>query len=230
MLTFATNPLAVGAITDSSALRDTFDLAAADLVELRLDALGSGPEVIAFARKQSADLPLLITARDPGQGGANDLAPEARLALLRDLLPYAAAVDVELANLMFYEEFLAEVQSLGVKVVLSSHDFSGFDHLATLEAFALAQASGADLAKAAVTLRDPLDLALFESLLADMGTAPFSLMGMGSYGPVSRLLAAQHGSRLNYGYLGEKPTAPGQWPAPLLKAALAATPSIVGKD
>ena len=46
-------------------------------------------------------------------------------------------------------------------------------------------------------------------------------MGMGPLAPASRLLAAQCGSLLNYGYLGTGSTAPGQWPARLLKEALA---------
>ena len=98
--------------------------------------------------------------------------------------------------------------------------------MATIDTLARAQASGADVAKVAVTVIDPVDLTLFESLLADMSGSPFSLMGMGPYGPVSRVLAAQHGSLLNYGYLGSEPTAPGQWPARLLKEVLAATPPI----
>ncbi len=45
---------------------------------------------------------------------------------------------------------------------------------------------------------------------------PLSVMGMGKYGKVSRLLFAQAGSVLNYGYLGSAQVA-GQWPAVVLK-------------
>jgi 3-dehydroquinate dehydratase-1 len=45
-------------------------------------------------------------------------------------------------------------------------------------------------------------------------------MGMGVLAPVSRLLCAQCGSVLNYGFLGETPTAPGQWDSALLKQAI----------
>ena len=45
-------------------------------------------------------------------------------------------------------------------------------------------------------------------------------MGMGPLAPASRLLAAQLGSVLNYGYLGSEPTAPGQWSARFLKEAV----------
>jgi 3-dehydroquinate dehydratase-1 len=49
---------------------------------------------------------------------------------------------------------------------------------------------------------------------------PISVMGMGEYGKLSRLLLARAGSVLNYGYL-DVVQVPGQWPAPLLKERLA---------
>jgi 3-dehydroquinate dehydratase len=45
-------------------------------------------------------------------------------------------------------------------------------------------------------------------------------MGMGRFGKISRLLLAQTGSVLNYGYL-DRPNASGQWEAVLLKKRLA---------
>ncbi|MGJ8726117.1 MAG: type I 3-dehydroquinate dehydratase [Roseibacillus sp.] len=226
MLTFSSLPLTVGAITDEKALTNTFGPESADLIELRLDALGAGQNVIEFAKRHSKSIPLLITARDPSEGGLNSLSHEERASLLQSLLPFAAAIDVEFANADSFSSLLTEAKSQDIKIVLSNHDFIGFDHMTTIDTIARAQASGADVAKAAVTVKDPVDLTLFESLLADMSGSPFSLMGMGPYGPVSRILAAQHGSLLNYGFLGAEPTAPGQWPAPLLKQVLAATPPI----
>ncbi len=44
---------------------------------------------------------------------------------------------------------------------------------------------------------------------------------MGPLAAVSRLLCAQCGSVLNYGYLGKEATAPGQWAAGALKEAIA---------
>ena len=49
---------------------------------------------------------------------------------------------------------------------------------------------------------------------------PLSVMGMGRFGKISRLLLAQAGSVLNYGYL-DRPNASGQWEARLLKSRLA---------
>ncbi|MEI7773411.1 MAG: type I 3-dehydroquinate dehydratase, partial [Verrucomicrobiota bacterium] len=46
-----------------------------------------------------------------------------------------------------------------------------------------------------------------------------SVMGMGAYGQISRLVLGRCGSVLNYGYL-DRPQVPGQWPAELLKQRL----------
>ena len=45
-------------------------------------------------------------------------------------------------------------------------------------------------------------------------------MCMGPLGPVSRLLCAQAGSVLNYGFLGSNETAPGQWSAKRLSESI----------
>jgi 3-dehydroquinate dehydratase-1 len=61
---------------------------------------------------------------------------------------------------------------------------------------------------------------LAEFQLADHGIA-VATMGMGALAPVSRLLCAQSGSLLNYGYIGQTSTAPGQWDSLRLKQAIA---------
>jgi 3-dehydroquinate dehydratase len=47
-----------------------------------------------------------------------------------------------------------------------------------------------------------------------------SVMAMGAFGKISRLLFAKTGSVLNYGFLDQS-NASGQWPAKLLKKRLA---------
>ena len=49
---------------------------------------------------------------------------------------------------------------------------------------------------------------------------PLSVMGMGPLGAAARPLMAKAGSVLNYGFLGDTPTAPNQWPAGLLQQAI----------
>ena len=84
-----------------------------------------------------------------------------------------------------------------------------------------AKDAGAAAFKAAAKLHSPADIArLADFQLADHGIL-VATMGMGPLAPVSRLLCAQCGSVLNYGFLGETPTAPGQWDAASLKQAIA---------
>ena len=81
------------------------------------------------------------------------------------------------------------------------------------------QEAGADIAKCAFRLQGPADLQRVAEAFHE-APLPLSIMGMGPLAPASRLLAARLGSVLNYGYLGQEATAPGQWPAGFLKEAI----------
>ncbi|MEM9079288.1 MAG: type I 3-dehydroquinate dehydratase [Verrucomicrobiota bacterium] len=216
--------LTVGAITDPAALELTISPSDCDLIEIRLDALQNQESLADFCQRHQKTIPLLFTARDPAEGGLNSLSQSTRENLLREFSPFADAIDIEFANLDAYETLLNELAESDVTLIYSSHNFQSFDHLATVEFLAAADQAGAHIAKAAVTLNNPLDFSLFESLCETSRSQRVSLMGMGRFAPASRLLAAQHRSLLNYGFLGNKPTAPGQWPARLLKDAIAASP------
>ena len=65
--------------------------------------------------------------------------------------------------------------------------------------------------------RTAADLGRLLALFANRPPLPLSVMGMGPYGKMSRLLFARVGSVLNYGYL-HRPNASGQWEARVLKA------------
>jgi len=229
MFTFPSNPLTVGAITDESALLEDFDSSYCDIIELRLDALRAGTQVADFCKRHQNRLPLLMTARDPAEGGQDSLSLSERVSLLESTLPYASAMDVEFANNEIYQDLIRQTKGNGIALVSSSHDFTSFDYEVTIEKITKSLEAGAQVAKAAVTLRNASDLTRFEALASKLSGSSFSLMGMGPYGPASRILATQHGSILNYGYLGAKPTAPGQWPAKLLKEAIVNTPPITQK-
>jgi 3-dehydroquinate dehydratase-1 len=197
-----------------------------DVLELRLDALGIEGEALSFCQRHQGRLPLLLTARDPAQGGLGSLSHAKREDHLQKLLQFAEAIDVEFLNFQSFAQLRDLAIQNGCAIVASHHDFLGFDPVEIHDVLSEAQAAGATIAKAAVTLGSANDLFKFEALAAEFAGTPFSLMGMGPYAQVSRLLAAQHGSLLNYGYLGKEATAPGQWPAALLKKAIAATPRL----
>ena len=84
----------------------------------------------------------------------------------------------------------------------------------------MAKDAGAAVFKAAAKMTSPADVARLAEFPATDHGLPVATMGMGPLAPVSRLLCAQYGSVLNYGYIGAKPTAPGQWSAAFLKQAV----------
>lgn len=196
--------------------------AACDWVELRVDALPAEvtPEQLLAGPRPAC--PVLLTVRHESEGGCRAMPEAARMELARQLLPLATAIDWETAQLEHAQELLAAAKAAGVQVIASNHDFEKTPDLATLQQReAQARALGADVVKFAFRLHAAEDMMVGVELLR-RATGPLAVMGMGPLGAVSRLLYVQHGSCLIYGYLGNTPTAPGQWSAALCKAALAA--------
>ncbi len=198
---------------------------ACDLVEIRLDLLEAGG-ILTRTRPWAhlEGMPLLFTARRGDEGGAGDLSAARRTAMLQEVLAEAALIDVEWVSAGEMAGLLENARDRDIPWVASWHDFEGRpDTFAEIPAMAeAAAAAGAACFKAAVRLHGIGDLARLGELQASTHPLPLSLMGMGPLAPVSRLLCAQHGSVLNYGYLGNAPTAPGQWSAKMLKDAVAA--------
>lgn len=201
-------------------------LAGCDLVEIRLDALaaeGLVPEPRWW--RHLAAIPLLFTARRKDQGGTLEAPPETRMAWLRAALDDAAAIDVELASAGEMRSILDEAAAREIPWVASFHDFDALPESTRMEALAAeALAAGARVFKLAAHLPRREDLLRLADFQATDHGLPLATMGMGPLAPVSRLLCAQCGSVLNYGFLGDVATAPGQWNCRLLRDAIAATP------
>ncbi len=196
--------------------------AACDWVELRVDALPADviPEQLLTGPRPAC--PVLLTVRHESEGGCRSMPEEERIALACKLLPLATALDWETAQLAHAQELVAAAKKAGVIIIASNHDFEKTPDLATLQQRETqARALGADVVKFAFRLHSAEDMMVGVELLRQ-ATAPLAVMGMGPLGAVSRLLYVQHGSCLIYGYLGNTPTAPGQWSAALCKTALAA--------
>lgn len=217
-------PLVVGSIGDEAAINavDPDEARqACDLVEIRLDLLGAGC-LDARPWLKFRGLPLLFTARCESEGGAPGLDAAVRMERLRGALDEAALVDIELASAGSMRPLLDELAGRGIPWLASFHDFHGTPALAELEArLKGARQAGAAGFKAAVALGWHSELFAPLSLFLGRNPGfPVSLMGMGPLAPASRLLFAQLGSVLNYGYLGTTPTAPGQWSARRLRDAI----------
>lgn len=211
----------VGSVVDSASLALAASPQVADLcdvVEFRADALAADPEAVARAM-DACPMPVLLTVRDPVEGGIGALSSKARQALFSQLLPHANLLDVEIANLTEFPGLLEDAHRRGIIVIASFHDFKGTPDLdRMLSRIYAAKAVGVDAVKLATTTNCNLELGVL-SALQEIAVLPMATMGMGSLGRVSRLLLASLGSVLNYGYL-DQPTIPGQWPASRLRTLI----------
>ena len=134
------------------------DAAGCDVVEVRLDGWPGG-EALGFAR--GCGKPVLVTARDPAEGGRGGLGAGERAGLLRRHFPAAAAVDVEIGNLGAGElaEAWAEAGERGLVRVASAHDFGGAMGFGRMEGLAgRAAEAGAEVAKFAFRAESEGDL------------------------------------------------------------------------
>lgn len=193
-----------------------------DLAEIRLDLLlAEGTDLHFKPWKHLTPAALLFTARRVEEGGGLTLDAKTRSALLLEVLDECALIDIEVASIGEMKPLLEKLAERQIPWIASYHDFIQLPSPAALH-HALRQATdaGAAVFKVAARLQSPADLArLAEFQLADH-SIPVATMGMGPLAAVSRLLCAQSGSVLNFGFLGDTSTAPGQWDCALLKLAI----------
>lgn len=216
-----TRPLVVGSVSDLAAWNDACAAAElpCDVVELRADGLPADTDWAALAQMRCCR-PVLVTVRHESEGGLRPMDTAERLSIARALLPLASALDWEIAQLAEVPELVDEARAAGVPIIASAHDFEMTPALESLlEKEQLARTLGATVAKFAFRLHSAEDMMTGVQLLR-RSTGITTAMGMGPLGAVSRLLYAQHGACLVYGYLGTTPTAPGQWSAALCRQAL----------
>lgn len=191
-----------------------------DWAELRVDALPSeltAKDVMeVFPR-----VGVLVTPRHQSEGGLREWQGDDRLRMALDLLPMAVAVDWEAALLPQAQDLVQAAKENDVLLIASHHDFEKTPTIEEmLEIEAAARAAGADIVKFAYRVKTMDDVMRGVELLRRT-SGPIAVMGMDAQlGPMSRILYAEHGSRLIYGYLGDAPTAPGQWSAERFYKAL----------
>ena len=207
-------PLTVGAVADLETL--SLPPQDCDIVELRLDSLGYGPEVLNYAK--NSPLPLLITARGTEEGGQANWSIDDRISAYQALMPYASLIDIELRDLSPLSKIITLARESGVLVIGSFHDFEKTPPHDSLTA--KLNKAQVDIHKFALMAHTSDDIQSQLSLTETLRDQNISVMGMGPLGAAARPLMAKAGSLLNYGYLGKTPTAPNQWPASLLKEAL----------
>lgn len=224
-LLMSSRPLAVGVISDVAALDHFCGLdaparaALCDLAEIRLDLLKL-PAADLRSKLAGNTLPLLLTARHPAEGGQAPEDPAARGAMIEPLLDLAALIDLELRSAMPMQTTIQKARAVGVPVMGSFHDFQATpSDDVLLGAVNFGQQAGLDAVKIATYLNTQDDLIRLMKLAGGTHRLRLSVMGMGPWGRVSRLVLAKSGSLLNYGFIGTS-NAPGQWPAARLKELL----------
>lgn len=204
----------VGPIHSPESLRAARRLVAGvvDLLEVRVDHFADAPDTLLDA-VGGLTLPLIVTVRHPAEGGKHDLGFARRRELYSQFLPVAAAIDVELRSVKALSGVLEAARAGGVQVIVSFHNFEATPTAAQLEKTVKgAVAAGADVVKIAAKAETGADLHRLLGLFVEKTSRPLSVMAMGRFGKVSRLLFAQAGSVLNYAYLGTA-NASGQWSA-----------------
>jgi 3-dehydroquinate dehydratase-1 len=174
-----------------------------DLFELRLDFLT--PQLAGIQNAVARlPAPLILTARHPREGGANDLSPRQRRDLLLRFMVHAKYVDIELRSARALASVWDAARECGIRIIGSVHDFTGTPVAQSLDQSAdAARSLGADIFKIATRTDTPAQLErlvdLFERRLRTMRIAA---MGIGKLGRRSRLEFARRGCPLNYAHLG----------------------------
>jgi 3-dehydroquinate dehydratase-1 len=192
-----------------------------DLFELRLDRLVNRIDEISAALER-LPAPLIITARDPREGGANNLSAPRRRALLLQFLSRAARVDVELRSVRSLESVLRSAHAQNVRTIVSFHDFETTPPATHLdEIVSRARSLGAGIIKIATRTDTPAQLdALLDFFERHRRLGNVVAMGIGKLGRASRLELARRGCILNYAHLNS-PAAEGQLSIQDLRRVLA---------
>jgi 3-dehydroquinate dehydratase-1 len=214
-----TIPQIVGTIHSPGSLRKAqgLQIGDVDVLELRVDHFADSADRL-LETSRDLPFPLIVTVRHPNEGGANSLDLDRRHTFFRQFLPVATYLDVELQSVGILADVMDEARKAGVHVIVSDHHFRSTPSLPKLKArFLQARRAQADLFKLAATVHTASDLARLFTFFASVAPRQaMSVMGMGAFGKVSRLLFARAGSLLNYGYL-HRAQVPGQWEACQLK-------------
>lgn len=181
--------------------------AAADLFELRLDAMHECdlPAIVKARPK-----PVIVTNRSADQGGFRQQNDAERLETLAEAVRLGAEhIDVELTHLAVFEELMPPEQRGETRLIASFHDTVAMPEDLPVRAAQIA-ATSADVVKVVGTARRVEDnLPVFEALR--QATKPTIALAMGPEGEMSRILAGKFGAYLTFASTGEgSESAPGQ--------------------
>jgi 3-dehydroquinate dehydratase/shikimate dehydrogenase len=199
-------------VAERTLAEDAFHVAALrgriDMVELRADFLD--PEELAQAGRfpLMAGMPVILTIRRPADGGRFNGEERDRVGLLRKLCGKGFAyIDIEEG--LAAPSLDAEIRAGGLRVVRSLHDFNGVPPDLRERLRAAAGRAG-EIPKAAVTPRTAAELSRLIGVIDSLGPGERVVLGMGSVGFPTRVLASRLGSAWCYTSPPGTTVAPGQ--------------------
>ena len=205
-----------------------------DLLEWRVDAYAEIGDVAGCLstlhelRTIIGEIPLIFTCRIDREGGMQKMTQESRLALITRAIEsgHVDIVDIEMCNEReFLESIRASAKAVGVKLMLSYHNFAETpDENILAGKLAEAEKMGGDIAKIAAMPKDYNDVLTLLSVTnrARNGqvSIPMVTISMGLTGKISRLAGGLFGSDITFG-VGRESSAPGQIPFDDLKTGMA---------
>ncbi|MEM2739935.1 MAG: type I 3-dehydroquinate dehydratase [Candidatus Bathyarchaeia archaeon] len=211
---------------EAISLMDGACKAEADLIELRLDYLddiGDFKSITSYA--ENLGTTVIATIRSRSHGGSWKRSEKSRVKLMEEAA-YSGVeyIDVE-RDTMDIEKIVGRLKSIGVKVIVSHHDFDRTPGLYILSSlFESMKGTGCDICKIAVFARnweDSLLLLTFTVNASRRGRVV--CVSMGRFGLPARILAPLYGSEYTYASLSyEHQTAPDQIPIDRLRQIYAA--------
>ena len=194
-----------------------------DILEWRGDhftAIGDTAQALEALRELRAvfpDKPILFTFRSKKEGGEQEIAPEAYIALNIAMAEsgLADAIDLELfTGDALVSQAIARAHAKGVKVIMSNHDFHKTPAKEEIvKRLTKMQELGADVPKIALMPESKTDvltvLAATLEVSEKIADRPIITMSMSKTGVISRLAGEVFGSAATFGAV-QKASAPGQ--------------------
>ncbi len=177
-----------------------------DIVEIRLDKIGTSIDWVGYGKKFQEKLPVILTIRLKEEGGEWEGTDKDRLKFFETAGGIINIIDIELSS-----NITNKLCKINFIFLCSYHNFKMTPSFNTLlRIFSEAQEKGADIIKIATMINKPADIKILSKFLESVkNKMPVCVIGMGEKGRESRTLLAKQGSAFTYAYL-DKPVAPGQ--------------------
>ena len=203
-----------------------------DLVEFRADFyFEEESRALSAIRRAAGGRPILYTIRTKEEGGEIEISDDQYRERILEACVMADIVDIQLSRLherpgnpQLHSDLVRKLHEMGVKVLLSWHDFDRTpkkEYL--LEKLCGMQDEGCDIAKISVMPNSRQDvLTLMEAsveMLERHARRPFVTMSMGTIGKITRVAGTFTGSCITFGTAGMM-SAPGQVPSDSLRQIL----------